>query len=105
MKSSLLTTSFLFVISVSAMPLTVSACGGDVDMSVPHIHDENGFMIAIKQADNQPLKHIDINQIFAGELANHDSHDSHQHHGNSHSHHEHNQHHDEQQVNHLHAPE
>ncbi|WP_285164508.1 hypothetical protein [Shewanella goraebulensis] len=104
MKNSLLTTSFLFVIGVSAMPLTVSACGGDVDMTVPHIHDENGFMIAIKQANNQPLKHIDINQIFAGELANHDSHDSHQHHDHN-LHHEHNHHHDEQQVNHLHAPE
>jgi hypothetical protein len=50
------------------------ACGGDVDMSVPHIHDEHAILIHVKNAKHSELKQIDIYQIFDGKLEHEHNH-------------------------------
>jgi len=48
----------------------VIACGGDVDLSVPHIHNEHEMLIHVKNTKHSELKQIDIYQIFASKLEN-----------------------------------
>ncbi|OCH15643.1 hypothetical protein [Aliivibrio sp. 1S128] len=68
MKKTVFIKSML-IVGMNLLSFNVIACGGDVDMTVPHIHDENGMLVAIEQTKNNSLKHINIYQIFAGELA------------------------------------
>lgn len=80
MKKILVSTLSVVFLSGSLMSFNALACGGDVDMTVPHIHDENSLLIAIENANGDSsnqhaLKEIDIYQIFSGELAlNQDTH-------------------------------
>ncbi|MDX2319951.1 MAG: hypothetical protein QNK26_05065 [Moritella sp.] len=74
MKKRVVSTLSVMFFSCNLVAFNAFACGGDIDMSVPHIHDENGLLIAIENANssqlNQPaLKDIDIYQIFSGELS------------------------------------
>ena len=58
-------------LSLLAVSFNTFACGGDVHMSIPHIHDEEELLISSKNAPESELKHIDIYQIFAGQLDTH----------------------------------
>lgn len=64
MNKKLLTSISMIVLSFNAL-----ACGGDVSMSVPHIHDEQELLASINNTSGGELKEMDIYQIFAGELA------------------------------------
>ncbi|QFI38034.1 hypothetical protein FR932_09315 [Moritella marina ATCC 15381] len=82
MKKRVVSTLSVMFFSCNLVAFNAFACGGDVDMTVPHIHDENGLLIAIEKANSSPsnqhaLKQIDIYQIFSGELASNK--DAHQH--------------------------
>jgi hypothetical protein len=86
MKRILVSTLSVVFLSGSLTSFNALACGADVDMTVPHIHDENGLLIAIENANGDSsnqhtLKEVDIYQLFSGELAlNQDAHQ----HGNKH---------------------
>lgn len=74
MKNYLFMPSMVVVLSFNILSFSAFACGGDIDMTVPHIHDESGIFIAIETAErnaleNAVLQDIDIYQVFAGELA------------------------------------
>ncbi|MBM7038055.1 hypothetical protein [Vibrio ulleungensis] len=56
-------------ILLAAVPYVSRACGDGVDMSVPHIHDERAMLITLENAKHDPLRNIDINDVFAGQLA------------------------------------
>ncbi|WP_199711873.1 hypothetical protein [Alginatibacterium sediminis] len=51
-----------------SLSFDLMACGGDVSMSIPHIHNEDELIDVSKGSSKQSLKQIDIYQIFAGEL-------------------------------------
>jgi hypothetical protein len=57
---------------MSILPIVFScnviACSGGVDMTVPHIHDVDDFLVSVEKAKNNKLKEIDIYQVFAGKL-------------------------------------
>ena len=59
----------LIALSMMVFSFNALACGGDVSMSVPHIHNEQELLVSINNASGGELKEIDIYQIFAGELA------------------------------------
>ena len=76
MEKILLMASIVVILTCNIVSFNAIACGGDVDMTVPHIHDENGMFIAIEDAKSKkdvPLKQLNIYQVFAGELALHES--------------------------------
>ncbi|WP_144210580.1 hypothetical protein [Shewanella donghaensis] len=66
----------IITLSLIAFSSTTLACGGDVHMSIPHIHDEADMLNSVKNAHHSKLmqtelKQIDIHQIFAGKLEKH----------------------------------
>ena len=63
----------IITLSMIAFSSNTLACGGDVHMSIPHIHDEADMLNSVKHSElkQTALKRIDIHQIFAGKLEKH----------------------------------
>lgn len=69
-------TILIIMLSMIAFSSNTLACGGDVPMSIPHIHDEEEMLNSVKYAQQNELKQtklkqIDIYQIFSGKLEKH----------------------------------
>ena len=60
MNKALLLLSPLLILSSNAF-----ACSGDVQMSIPHIHNEEQMLISVRDSKQDELKRIDIYQIFS----------------------------------------
>ncbi|WOT06550.1 hypothetical protein [Shewanella youngdeokensis] len=58
--------AFICMVFVSS---SAWSCGGDVDLSIPHIHDDEAFMDAAKQSKHAAPKTISIADIFGGQLS------------------------------------
>jgi hypothetical protein len=65
---------------VSILPIIImfntNACSGGVEMSIPHIHDEDDFLLSVRNAEKGELKKVNISQVLAGKIE-HSSHDKH----------------------------